>query len=95
MKNWKKFVDKATERAKHESNQVDMFFEAKCGDDKDILLIHMTKAGKKYAGKYRKNDYLSSPYIDEEILAAIFQGMKDRFRTHKILYWGRQWGHKK
>lgn len=95
MKNWKKFVEKAVIRAEHESNQVDMFFKAGHENDKDILVMHMTKANKKYVSRYRKRDYLTSPYDDDEILAAIFQGMKDRFRTHKILYWGRQWGHKK
>ena len=95
MKNWKKFVDKAIDRAKHETNSVDMTFEAKYGDDKDNLVIILVKAKKKYIGHYRKKDYLSSPYLDEEILAALFQSLKDRFRTHKILYWGRQWGHKK
>ena len=82
MSNWPEFVSKLTVWADRESNNIGLRFSVSSIDN-DTLRIVSTDNKTKFGIMYTKKEYMpaSKAFTDEEILANIFQTLREKYRN--------------
>lgn len=80
---WEKFIEKAKTWADKETNNIGLKFFVYCNGNPTTSIVIKSifeKTGKKYSIAFNIDRYSQSKIIDEELLAILFQRLRDQYR---------------